>query len=55
VDCTTGQLALAHAKALATSDEAALRAVAGDLTAAGMHAAAANAAAQAQHCAQPPR
>jgi hypothetical protein len=55
VDCATGQLALAHAKALATSDEAALRAVAGDLTAAGMHAAAANAAAQAQHCAQPPR
>ncbi len=48
VDCALGQLALAHAKALATSDRAALRAVAEQLTAAGLHAAAANAAAQAQ-------
>ena len=51
VDCVAGQLALAHAKALATNDGDALRAVAEELTAAGMHAAAANAAAQAQQCA----
>ncbi|OBA62014.1 AAA family ATPase [Mycobacterium sp. 1100029.7] len=55
VDCATGQLALAHAKALATNDEAALRLVAQELGAAGLHAAAANAAAQAQQCGQPPR
>jgi hypothetical protein len=48
VDCVAGQLALAHAKALATSDGDALRAVAAELTAVGMHAAAATAAAQAQ-------
>ncbi|CDO90068.1 AAA family ATPase [Mycobacterium triplex] len=49
-DCVAGQLALAHAKALATDDGDALRAVAEELTAVGMHAAAANAAAQAQQC-----
>ncbi|WAJ44033.1 AAA family ATPase [Mycobacterium sp. Aquia_216] len=54
VDCVAGQLALAHAKALATRDEAALRAVTDELTTAGMQAAAASAAAQAQQCAQPP-
>ncbi|GKU48768.1 hypothetical protein NJB14195_00190 [Mycobacterium montefiorense] len=48
VDCELGRLALAHAKALATSDGAALGAVAEELTAAGLHAAAATAAAQAQ-------
>jgi hypothetical protein len=55
VDCTLGQLALAHAKGLATGDEAALRAVAEELATVGLHAAAANAAAQAQQCAQPPK
>ncbi|MEC4762182.1 AAA family ATPase [Mycobacterium sherrisii] len=53
IDCPTGQLALAHAQALAAGDEAALRRVADELTAAGMHAAAADAAAQAQRRAQP--
>lgn len=51
VDCVAGQLALAHAKAVATSDGDALRAVAAELTAVGMHAAAADATAQAQQCA----
>ncbi|MEZ0354549.1 AAA family ATPase [Mycobacterium sp. pR1184] len=51
VDCVAGQLALAHAKALATNDGDALRAVAEELTAVGLHAAAATAAAQAQQCA----
>ncbi|MCV7411721.1 AAA family ATPase [Mycobacterium florentinum] len=51
VDCVAGQLALAHAKARATNDGEALRAVAEELTAVGLHAAAANAAAQAQQCA----
>jgi hypothetical protein len=55
VDCTLGQLALAHAKGLATSDEAALRAVAEEMATVGLHAAATNAAAQAQQCAQPPK
>lgn len=55
IDCTTGQLALAHARALAAADEAALHRVAEELTAAGMHAAAADAAAQAQRRAQPPK
>ncbi|GLE52315.1 ATPase AAA, partial [Mycobacterium montefiorense] len=48
VDCALGRLALAHAKALATGDGAALGAVAEELTAAGLHAAAVTAAAQAQ-------
>ncbi|CQD19408.1 TPR repeat-containing protein [Mycobacterium lentiflavum] len=48
VDCVAGRLALAHAKALATNDGDALRAVAEELTAVGLHAAAADAAAQAQ-------
>jgi hypothetical protein len=48
VDCAVGRLALAHARALAAGDGAALRAVADDLAAAGMRAAAASAAAQAQ-------
>lgn len=48
VDCVAARLALAHAKALATNDADALRAVAEELTAVGLHAAAADAAAQAQ-------
>ncbi|BBX72505.1 AAA family ATPase [Mycobacterium shinjukuense] len=48
IDCTVGRLALAHAQALAAGDAAALRAVSNDLEAIGMHAAAADAAAQAQ-------
>jgi hypothetical protein len=55
VDCTLGQLALAHAKGLATGDAAALRAVAEEMATVGLHAAATNAAAQAQQCAQPPK
>jgi energy-coupling factor transporter ATP-binding protein EcfA2 len=49
-DCAAGRLALAHARALAAGDEAALRAVADELAAVGMRAAAADAAAQAQRC-----
>jgi hypothetical protein len=48
IDCAMGGLALAHARALAAGDEAALRAVADDLAAVGMRAAAADAAAQAR-------
>ncbi|WP_260860592.1 hypothetical protein [Mycobacterium tilburgii] len=40
---------------LAAGDGAPLRKVAEELTAAGLHAAAADAAAQAQRCAQPPK
>jgi hypothetical protein len=47
IDCAVGGLALAHARALAAGDEAALRAVSDDLAAVGMRAAAADAAAQA--------
>jgi hypothetical protein len=50
IDCAVGGLALAHARALAAGDEAALRAVSDDLAAVGMRAAAADAAAQAQRC-----
>jgi hypothetical protein len=50
IDCAAGRLALAHARALAAADEAALRMVSDDLAAVGMHAAAADAAAQAQEC-----
>lgn len=48
VDCVVGRIALAHARALAARDETALRAVSDDLAAIGMHAAAADAATQAQ-------
>ena len=50
IDCTVGKLALAHARALAAGDQAALLAVSDDLAVAGMRAAAADAAAQAQRC-----
>jgi tetratricopeptide (TPR) repeat protein len=50
IDCVVGEIALAHARALATGDDAALRAVSDDLAAIGMYAAAADAAAQAQRC-----
>lgn len=50
IDCVVGRIALAHARALATRDGAALRAVSHELDAAGMRAAAADAAAQAQRC-----
>lgn len=43
IDCAAGRLALAHARALAAGDEAALRAVSAELAAAGMRAAAASA------------
>jgi energy-coupling factor transporter ATP-binding protein EcfA2 len=48
IDCVAGRLALTHARGLSTGDEAALRAVADELTAIGMRAAAADAAAQAE-------
>jgi len=51
IDCAMGILALAHARALADGDAAALRAVSGELAAVGMHAAAADADAQARRCA----
>jgi tetratricopeptide (TPR) repeat protein len=47
IDCVMGGIALAHARALASGDDAALRAVSDDLAAVGMRAAAADAAAQA--------
>jgi len=50
IDCAIGRIALAHARALAAGDDAALRAVSDDLTAVGMRAAGADAAAQAQRC-----
>jgi energy-coupling factor transporter ATP-binding protein EcfA2 len=50
IDCAVGAIALAHARALAAGDGAALRAVSDDLAAIGMRAAAADAAAQAQRC-----
>lgn len=50
IDCVVGRLALAHARALTAGDAAALRAVADELTSIGMHAAAADAAAQARRC-----
>jgi hypothetical protein len=50
IDCVVGEIALAHARALATGDGAALHAVAQELAAVGMRAAAADAAAQAQQC-----
>ena len=50
IDCVAGRLALSHARALAAGDDAGLRAVSEELTSIGMHAAAADAAAQAQRC-----
>jgi energy-coupling factor transporter ATP-binding protein EcfA2 len=50
IDCVVGGIALAHARALATGDAAALLAVSDELAAVGMRAAAADAAAQAQRC-----
>ena len=50
IDCVVGRIALAHARALATRDGAALLAVSHELAAAGMRVAAADAAAQAQRC-----
>ena len=48
VDCAVGAVALAHARALAAGDEAALRTVSDELAAVGMRAAARSAATQAQ-------
>jgi hypothetical protein len=48
VDCVLGRLTLAHARALADSDAAALTDVAADLADRGLHPAAADASAQAQ-------
>ncbi|BBY38611.1 ATPase AAA [Mycobacterium mantenii] len=50
IDCVAGRIALQHARALAAGDDAALRMVSDELTSIGMHAAAADAAAQAQRC-----
>lgn len=50
IDCRAGELALAHGRALASGDAAALLAVSDDLAAVGMRAAAGDAAAQAQRC-----
>jgi len=50
IDCTVGKTALAHARALAAGDDAALLAVSDELAGLGMRAAAADAAAQAQRC-----
>ncbi|OBI59875.1 aminotransferase [Mycobacterium sp. E796] len=54
VACAVGGLALAHARALAAGDEAALRAVSDELAAAGMRAAATDAAAQARRIVRQP-
>ncbi|MEE6175775.1 AAA family ATPase [Mycobacterium sp. 050134] len=48
IDCAAGRLALAHARAQAAGDGAALRAVSDELATVGMRAAAADAAAQAE-------
>jgi hypothetical protein len=48
IDCVVGNLVVTHAQALATADRTALAAVADEFAAAGMRAAAADAAAQAQ-------
>ncbi len=48
IDCAVGNIVVNHARALANRDSAALAAVADELTAVGMHAAAADATAQAQ-------
>src|SRR5208283_5004266 len=51
IDCAVGEMALAHARALAARDDASLLAVSDELAAVGMRAAAADSAAQvaAQH------
>lgn len=54
IDCAVGRIALAHARALAAGDEAALRAVSNELAAVGMRAAAADAAAQARRIVREP-
>lgn len=48
IDCVVGRIALAHARALTAGDAEALLAVSDELTSIGMHAAAADAAAQAR-------
>ena len=48
VDCVLGRLTLAHARALADGDAAALADVAAELADRGLHPAAADASAQAQ-------
>jgi hypothetical protein len=50
IDCVVGRIALAHARALAAGDAAGLRAASEELASIGMHAAAADAAAQARRC-----
>lgn len=55
VDCVFGRLTLAHARALTAGDSVALADVAADLADAGFHAAATDAAAQAQRCGQSAR
>ncbi len=50
VGCALGRLTVAHARALADGDGAALQAVSDDLADVGMHAAAADASAQSQRC-----
>jgi tetratricopeptide (TPR) repeat protein len=50
IDCTVGNIVANHARAWAEGDAAALVAVSEELAAVGMHAAAADAAAQAQRC-----
>lgn len=50
IDCVVGRVALAHARALAAGDAAGLRAASEELTSIGMHAVAADAAAQARRC-----
>lgn len=50
IDCVAGRIALSHARALSAGDDDGLRAVSEELTSIGMHAAAADAAAQAQRC-----
>lgn len=50
IDCVVGRIALAHARALTAGDAEALGAVSDELTSIGMHAAAADAAAQARRC-----
>ncbi|EUA91964.1 hypothetical protein I551_1597 [Mycobacterium ulcerans str. Harvey] len=48
IDCKVGNIVVRHARALANNDAGALASVADELAAIGMHAAAADAAAQAE-------
>lgn len=50
IDCVVGRIALAHARALTAGDAEALGAVSDELASIGMHAAAADAAAQGRRC-----